>query len=172
MSILEKIQSSIENHVDELHRDRHPFLTLGPVGFGLEWVLKQGGNGCRPVKADASVLMVKNPAPLPEDKNKPKPAASANVGTGQQSAVAKPASPPPSAASAQAAALEKKKQEDCPAPPPFDMMDVPDAMDAMGFKYSAKFAQKWFEGKAHVVEDESKVIEPAEFVDKDTLKLD
>jgi|GEM_PF-1259650 len=170
MSLLEKIQSSLEQHVDEMHRDRHPFLMQSPVGFGLEWVLKQGDNGCRPIQTPAAILMGKSPAPLPEDKNKPKPAPSlANGGKGQQSAAAKPAPP---TSSTQAAALEKKKQEDCPVPPPFDMMDLPDAMDAVGFKYSAKFARKWFEGKAHVIEDESKVIEPAEFVDKDTLKLD
>lgn len=179
MPLIEKIITSLENHVDELHRDRHPFLMLRPVGFGLEWVLKQGGNGCRPIKIPAAILMVKNPAPLTEDKNKNKPKASpssANAGGGQHGATVKPAAPPASYASTQAAALDKKKQESCPAPPPFDMMDLPDAMDAMGFKYSAKFARKWFEGKAHVIEDEKKgqpaIIQPAEFVDKDTLKLD
>ena len=169
MSILDNLANSLADYQRELWRDRLPYLTKE----GAQWVTKQGGSGCRPVKGQAAISMEKSPSPLPEDKPKP---VTTSAGVSQ---------PPTKTVTIQAKAstaatahqLEKKKEvDDCPPLPPFDMMDLPSAMDAMGFKYAAKFARKWFEGKAHVIEDEKKgqpaIIQLAEFVDKDTLKLD
>ncbi len=176
MSWIDHLKTSLQTYVEELHRDRHPFLMPSPARLGFEWILRKGADGCRPIKTSATILMVKSPPPLPEDKGAPQKApASANAGSTHKTASANPASLPSSAANAQSAALQKSEQNDCPAPPPFDMMDLPDAMSWIDFKYSAKFARKWFEGRAHVIEEEKRdqpaVIQPAEFVDKDTLKL-
>jgi len=61
MSIIERIADRLGEIQKEMLRDRHPYLSAEPVGFGRKWVLKQNGFGCRPVKAQASISMAKNP---------------------------------------------------------------------------------------------------------------
>lgn len=171
MSFLDKLVDSVEAYQKELWRDRHPYLTLE----GGKWEVKKNGSGCRPVKAHAAMTMDKNPPPLPGEQAKPGSSQTANAKT--------PASVKEADAILQKRAAEdakkktaQEKQEDCPQPPPFDMLDLPDGMKAMGFKYAAHCANKWFNGKAHVIEEEQQgkpaAIQPAEFVDKDTFNLD
>jgi hypothetical protein len=76
-----------------------------------------------------------------------------------------------------AASAEEKKQpkvdedEDaCKMPPPFDMLDLPEGMQAMGFPYAAYCARRWFNGKAYSPKDTKAAYDPG-FVDTDSLKL-
>lgn len=51
------------------------------------------------------------------------------------------------------------------------MLDLPGAMKAVGFKYAAYCADRWFKGKAHIIPELSTAIQSDNFVDKDTFKL-
>ncbi|MDR1995228.1 DUF6402 family protein [Azonexus sp.] len=181
MSLIENVLDRIQTHYAEKERDRHPYLYAKPTPFffGQEWALKQRNEGCRPVKAQAAIAMDKNPAPLP-GVTPPKPA------TLTPPPQSRPSSIPltPEAARERAArearqpkqeqqlAADPRPEEDCPQPPPFDMLDLPEGMDAMGFKYAADCARRWFNGKAHVIVDGSSDPVAPEFVDTDSFKLD
>jgi hypothetical protein len=119
--------------------------------------------------------MDKNPPPLPGEQTKPASSLTANAKTAALTKEAEALQQKEAAEDAKKK-IAQEKQEDCPQPPPFDMLDLPEGMKAMGFKYAAHCANKWFNGKAHVIEEEQKgnpaVIQPAEFVDKDTFNLD
>ena len=167
MSILERIADRLGEIQKEMLRDRHPFLTAESAGFSRKWVLKENGLGCRPVKAQAAISMAKNPPPLP---GSPPPAAKAPStlpANSESPSKATPASP----TVASALAGEPDSTEDCPQPPPFDMLEIPDGMDAMGFSYAARCARRWFNGSAHVIADKSKAIVQPAFVDDSSCKL-
>lgn len=66
---------------------------------------------------------------------------------------------------------KKDEKEDCPQPQPFDMFDIPDGMDAMGFTYAAHCARRWFNGQAHVIADGSNAVVGQAFVDDGNCKL-
>lgn len=168
MSILDRITDRLGEIQKEMLRDRHPYLTAEASGFSRKWVLKQNGFGCRPVKAQASISMAKNPPPLP---GSPPPAA--KVPPTPPSGPAPPSQAiPASSTVATAHGDERHATEDCPQPPPFDMLEIPDGMDAMGFGYAAKCARRWFSGPAHVIADKSKAIVQPAFVDDRTFKLE
>jgi hypothetical protein len=171
MSFLDKLADRVEAYQKELWQNRYPYLTLE----GGKWEVKKNGFGCHPLKAQAAITMDKNPPPLPGEQTKPASSLTANAKTAALTKEAEALQQKRAAEDAKKK-IAQEKQEDCPQPPPFDMLDLPEGMKAMGFKYAAHCANKWFNGKAHVIEEEQKgnpaVIQPAEFVDKDTFNLD
>lgn len=167
MSILDKVTARLGEIQQEMWRDRHPYLTAEPSGFSHKWVLKKGGWGCRPVRVPAAISMAKNPPPLPGAQLPPTAAAGAKEA-------------PKSTQSVQVSADKNvvgqadsrtQQDEDCPPPPPFDMLELPDGMDAMGFVYAAHCARRWFNGPAHVIQDQSIANVSKAFVDDSSLKL-
>ncbi|ATE59479.1 DUF6402 family protein [Thauera sinica] len=170
MSFLVKVVDRITEHYLELARGRYPYH----VREGKQWQVRDGGLGCRPIETQATISMDKDPPPLPEDRNKPKPqlpAQPAAAETGKDNAKSPPAqSAPPPAAAAPAAAQERLRDEACVTPPPFDMLDLPEGMEAMGFKYAAYCARRWFNGKVYALDDPTATHAP-DFVDTDTFKL-
>lgn len=58
------------------------------------------------------------------------------------------------------AQTKQLESEFCENPPDFDLQDVPVAMDNLGWRVSAKLARRWFEGSAHVYDDNPKSIQP------------
>lgn len=176
MSFFDKLADNIEARQRELWRERYPFLAREPKGLGYQWVVKQKADGCRPVEAQVSISMEKSPRPI----------SSYSLKSGSASSENKTASDVPAvkevnditqkmvAAAVELAKLESKKakEEDCPQPPPFDMLDLPEGMKAMGFKYAAYCADRWFKGEAHQIPNKSSEIQPNSFVDTDTFKLD
>lgn len=169
MSLLERIADRLGEIQQELLRDRYPYLTFEPSGFSRKWIVKDKGFGCRPVKAQAAISMAKNPPPLPGVRNQAAPTSPAPSAT--------PAPPPPSPKQAADASRQnqegggRSKEEDCPQPPPFDMLDIPGGMDAMGFTYAAYCVRRWFNGQAHVIADKSNANVGKSFVDDSTCKL-
>jgi hypothetical protein len=107
--------------------------------------------------------MDKDPPALPGSAPKSKPEAASKEA---QAALQQRA-----AQAAKEKSSDEEDREDCPQPPPFDMLDLPEGMQAMGFKNAAYLAKRWFNGKAHTIPDKSDAVLDAEFVDTDTFKL-
>lgn len=180
-SYLERMAERLAAYGEELRRDRYPYLQAGPPALigKQKWVVKQGADGCRPVKAQAEISMDKNPPPLPGAKPPPEPKPPApppqppQVKLSKEAAEAQRKQEAEQAAKEKAEADKKKEEEEAcpPPPPPFDMLDIPDGMDAMGFKYAAKLARRWFNGRANVIPDSFDGVLASEFVDTDTIKL-
>ncbi|VWM19226.1 MULTISPECIES: DUF6402 family protein [Burkholderia] len=121
----------------------------GLFGSGLKEY--QGSRGCIPLETQKGVSLdrlapgEKPPPPLP----KPAPKAPSIPGQGSasdplpktgQAMVKEPPEPP--------------EAEVCEKPPPFDLQDVPIAMDKLGWKVSAKLARIWFASPAHTYNDD------------------
>ncbi len=155
MSWLDRFAEKIQDYQHERGRDRHPYLTTKD---GKTWFLKQELEGCRPLQVQASVLMEKDPKPLPgaiPPKTSAKPPA-ANAATAQATEEHPAANNP----------------ENCaPPPPPFDMLDIPEGMERMGFHYAAYCARRWFNGEAHKAPLDQNASFDNRFVDSDSLKL-
>lgn len=155
MSWLDRYVEKIEDYQRERGRDRHPYLTTKD---GKTWFLKQDLEGCRPLQVQANVLMNKDPRRLPGDAPQKSP------------------SKPPTASAATPKPMEHpgtaEIPDNCaPAPPPFDMLDLPEAMERMGFHYAAHCARRWFNGKAHIAPRDKRVAFDKEFVDFESCKL-
>jgi hypothetical protein len=74
----------------------------------------------------------------------------------------------------------EQKKDDLPKPkvieaeekeklPVFDLQDIPNAMDKMGWPVSAKFARRWFASPEHVYNDQPDSVQP---IDDTTTTLD
>jgi hypothetical protein len=59
----------------------------------------------------------------------------------------------------------------CKAPPPFDLIDIPNAMEAQGWPKAAKLARRWLNGRKYIVSANSSASYDADMVDTDTLSL-
>jgi len=91
----------------------------------------------------------------------PKPSAAAS---------AKPSMPAPPVKSQSAKAdIPKVLGVECKNPPPFDMLDLPDAMDKEKFKIAAKLARKWFSGPSYTYDNHPDGPQP--IVDTKTVTL-
>jgi hypothetical protein len=164
---MDTLYDRLDAYQKEMWRDKYPYLQRE----GGLWVIKKGGNGCRPVKAQAVIAMDKDPAPLPQDKSSTSAAGGAGKG-GAKAASDKADKSPAIAASAEEKKQPKDDKDDedaCKMPPPFDLLDLPEGMQAMGFPYAAYCARRWFNGKAYAQKD-SAAYDPG-FVDTDSLKL-
>jgi len=150
---------------------RIPYYRLDFASFfALEkvWKLFDKAEGCKPLKnPQAAILMERKPPPLPSEKTaQPKKAEKAKPDpkSAEKGSEAKKAEPSPS--NAIAGKNEKSAQpfkvsndqvkstqlvEECKAPPPFDMLDLPDAMEKMGFTVAAKLSRRWFNSRRHEI---------------------
>lgn len=70
-------------------------------------------------------------------------------------------------------ASDKNKDDDdaCRTPPPFDMLDLPDAMEKMGFTVAAKLARRWFNGRKFILDEDATARYPADMVDTNDVTL-
>ncbi|WP_179233523.1 DUF6402 family protein [Burkholderia sp. AU16741] len=134
--------------------------------FGSALREYKGSQGCVPLDTQRSVSIdrlapgEKPPPPPPKaisrPSNAPKPPA--------------PPRPPPQ--TDQARTKEPPTQaesEVCENPPPFDLQDVPIAMDNLGWKVSARLARIWFAGAAHTYNDDPTSVQP---MNNDDVTLD
>ncbi|WP_147297986.1 DUF6402 family protein [Trinickia dinghuensis] len=65
----------------------------------------------------------------------------------------------------------KDDSRDCRTPPPFDMLDIPNAMEKTGFRVAAKLARRWFNGRKHLLSARSSDFYPDDMVDLNTVSL-
>lgn len=124
---------------------------------------------CKPLNnPQAHVLMDKPPAGWTPPPPPPKTEEPKAVNTAEKKPKKDVSAPPKPAAPA-----EKKDSEDdeCRTPPPFDMLDIPDAMKKMGFPVAAKLAQRWFDGREYVLSDDPKAEYPPDMVDTRDVTL-
>ncbi|MFP5473410.1 MAG: DUF6402 family protein [Gammaproteobacteria bacterium] len=148
--------------------------------FGLKWTVKEAGFGCRPSPTQTSIEMLKNPPPIfGVAPPPPPPSAPPSSNPGINGNGAAKGTTHAGAAGIQRPSLAQNsngniidKKENCPVVPPFDMLDLPTGMRAMGFTKAAYCADRWFRGQAHVIKDGSADIESLQFLDTDTFKLD
>nr|WP_199866598.1 DUF6402 family protein [Burkholderia ambifaria] len=134
--------------------------------FGSELKEYKGVQGCIPLDTQKSVSFDR-PAP----GAKPPPAHPEPISRA-------PKTPPQSVAPRSlpktdpAIAKESPRQpesEVCENPPPFDLQDVPIAMDNLGWKVSARLARIWFAGAAHTYNDDPTSPQP---LNDDSITLD
>lgn len=78
--------------------------------------------------------------------------------------------PDPLKPAAPAKSERGEDNDDCRTPPPFDMLDLPDAMEKMGFHVAAKLSRRWFNGRRNLV-GKSSDLYPADMVDTKTVSL-
>ena len=63
------------------------------------------------------------------------------------------------------------EDEDCRTPPPFDMLDISDAMEKMGFHVAAKLSRRWFNGRNNIIGNASDRYSD-DMIDTKTVSLD
>ncbi|VWD32305.1 hypothetical protein BLA18110_06235 [Burkholderia lata] len=125
--------------------------------FGSELREYQGSRGCIPLETQKGVSLdrlapgEKPPHPLPKTTPEApsvtrQSSASDPLPETDQAMVKEPPKPPDA--------------EVCENPPPFDLQDVPIAMDNLGWKVSAKLARIWFASPAHTYNDNATSIQP------------
>ncbi|WP_334042147.1 DUF6402 family protein [Burkholderia ambifaria] len=126
--------------------------------WGPELKEYKGRHGCVPLETQKSVSIdrlapgEKPPPPARLDASSPasqtpkQPAARQSQPKADQ---ATPKAPP-----------KQAESEVCEHPPPFDLQDVPIAMDNLGWKVSARLARIWFAGAAHTYNNEPTSIQP------------
>ncbi|MDR0243407.1 MAG: DUF6402 family protein [Burkholderia sp.] len=130
--------------------------------LGPELKKYEGAQGCIPLETQQTVSidrLAPGEKPPPPPPPQPKPVAEPPKAT-------KPAEAP------QPKTQEPPKPTDaevCENPPPFDLQDVPIAMDNLGWKVSAKLARIWFTGPEHIYDDKPKSIQP---LDTDSVTFD
>ena len=144
------------------------------------WKLFDNADGCKPLdNPQAAILMDRRPPYLPGEK-----ALLAKQAAEKRKAEQKAASkqPHPGVANVEKAALKAANEqakdeqpvEKCKAPPPFDMLDLPDAMDKMGFTVAAKLARRWFNGRKHAIprDKPASYVYPSDMIDTETVTLE
>lgn len=133
--------------------------------FGSELKEYKDSQGCIPLDTQKGVSIdrlapgAKPPPPPPKPTSKPSSPPKSNA-------------PRPPQKADQATAKESPGQpesEVCENPPPFDLQDVPIAMDNLGWKVSAKLARIWFAGAAHIYNDDPTSTQP---LNSDDVTLD
>jgi hypothetical protein len=153
--------------------------------FYRKWMRVDKPAGCKPLaNPQAAILMEKKPPALPGEKppvvKKPEKAkADPESGKNQKSAqpikVSKAQNKGTPVQSIKVSNNEPKSKElaeECKIPPPFDMLDIPDAMEQMAFLVAAKLARRWFNGRKHVITDDPTYVYPTDMVDTTILSLD
>jgi hypothetical protein len=130
--------------------------------------------------------MNKAPAPLPGKEAQARAEAKAAKIEGAASAKAARirAKAPQTSASTQKAAFPAPATtvDERPAPEsqsskpkmprPFDMLDLPDAMNRIGWPVASKLSRRWFNGRLHEIPKDLAYIYPADMVDTNTVSLD
>ncbi|WP_196799081.1 DUF6402 family protein [Burkholderia cepacia] len=137
--------------------------------LGPELKEYKGSQGCVPLDTQKTVSidrLAPGEKPPPPPPPSPKPAVEAPE-VPKQAPV--PKEPPKAAPSKADVPPKQAEAEVCENPPPFDLQDVPIAMDNLGWKVSAKLARSWFARPEHVYDNDTKSVQP---VDSDTVTLD
>jgi hypothetical protein len=144
-------------------------------------------DGCKPLSnPQASILMERKPPPLPGEKELlARQATEKRKVDAEEARRRKAAQKAESKQSrSQAASIEKvalmrgdqpismPQEVECKPPPAFDMLELPDAMDKMGFNVGAKLSRRWFNGRKHEIPDGPGYIYPSDMVDTTTVSLD
>jgi hypothetical protein len=131
--------------------------------FGAELKEYKGSQGCIPLDTQKMVSIDRlapgeKPPPPP---SKPAPEAPKRVPVSTPSPEAEPSKrkEPP----------KQPEAEACESPPPFDLQDVPIAMDNIGWKVSARLARLWFASPEHIYDNNTKSLQP---IDQDCVTLD
>jgi len=175
---------------------RIPYYRLDLASFYAlrkTWQLFDKTEGCKPLNnSHATILMERKPSPLPGEKAeqakklknaKPEPQpVPKSAGTVPATKKPAPSPPGPVGATTEKAsqpfkvskdqAKAKQPVEECKTPPPFDMLDLPDAMDKMGFTVAAKLAKRWFNSRKHEIPTGTAYDYPADMVDTKIVSLD
>ncbi len=134
--------------------------------FGSQLREYKGSQGCVPLDTQRSVSIDRL---APGEKPPPPPPKAIS---GPSNAPKPPAPPRPPPQTDQARTKEPPTQaesEVCENPPPFDLQDVPIAMDNLGWKVSARLARIWFAGAAYTYNDDPTSVQP---MNNDDVTLD
>jgi len=166
MSLREEIFETLLKLQQGIWRDRHPYVGLRQsLAEGTAWQLWRGGEGCRPIVTSTAVAMVKDPPPLASTPSSPR------ASQGPQSSRLQAAVPiAVSSDASQATAPSTSTDAASASPPPFDMLDLPAAMQRMGFSRAARCARRWLEGRAYQQARGQRY--PDDMVDTRTITLD
>ncbi|MEF2253319.1 DUF6402 family protein [Ralstonia solanacearum] len=108
--------------------------------------------------------------PEPPKVEKPKPARDEKQETLKPAPDKKKGKPPAPPPKPDDKSKNPQAEEDCRTPPPFDMLDLPGAMEKMGFYVAAKVARRWFNGRAHILGKRTDPY-PSDMVDTTTVSL-
>lgn len=146
---------------------KYPFYKPVPkdkLGLRTEWKLHQGAQGCTTV-LNCNLRFDKAPPALAGSPPPPKPPAAPK-------AAPKPPEKPNWAKLIDWATEEKTKEQKLKEIPPFDIRDIPKAMEEMGWYIAAKLARRWLDGELHrIPAGAKKYVYPDNMVDTDTVKL-
>lgn len=125
---------------------------------------------CKPLNnPQARVLMDRAPdgwTPPPTPPNVEEPKADKKA---EKKAERQPPDPPKPAVPAKSKGSED--DDDCRTPPRFDMLDLPGAMEKMGFHVAAKLSRRWFNGRRNIIGNAAARY-PDDMVDTKTVSLD
>lgn len=134
-----------------------------------KWRGYLGSQGCVPINTQQTVSMERlapgEPPPPPAPKP-PKPTAeqlkAQQAEEARQKFLAKqPAKQPPKGNKAQEQPTpDVIEAEECESPPVFDMLDIPDAMEKMGWPVSATVARRWFRSAKNIYDDNPNAVQP------------
>jgi hypothetical protein len=145
--------------------------------------------GCKPLDyPQARILMERRPPFLPGEKQmlarhaaEQRKADAAEAKRLKAAQKAEPRQPRSQAAKVEKVALKaatdksqsKPPEVECRIPPPpFDMLDLPDAMNNMHFFVGSKLARRWFNGRNHTIPDDDEYVYPSDMVDTEIVTLD
>ncbi len=165
-----------------------------------EWKIFDGAQGCTPLNIDGFGLsMDRVPLPLhlpsstppsnptivpqPQAENPPRTEEPKGIKGWLARAAAKPVPPP--AAKKGPVLIEAFKEakewmnatgaDNRPKAEPFDMLDIPQGMAAMGFSKGRIFAERWFNGRAFTgptsVQERAGAMYPKDMIDEKTTKI-
>lgn len=132
------------------------FLYCKPDFLNIDWNIRQGAKGCTIVDADEYRLCSNKPAPGLQGpplkptapKTPPPPPKSLIEGLADLRAwMNEPPKPKP----------PKREQLTRPKVAPFDIQDIPRAMETMGWKRSAKLMRRWFAGELNYATPEGEI---------------
>jgi hypothetical protein len=169
---------------------RIPYYSLGLTRFYVKrsWLRFAKAQGCKPLdNPQAAILMDRKPPLLPgENSLLAKQAAAKRKADAEEAKRSKAAQKVESQPRhSQAVKIEKaslkasndqakseQPVKECKPPPPFDMLDLPDAMHKMGFPVAAKLSRRWFNGRKHVLGSKRDDLYPPDMVDSETVTLD
>ncbi len=131
---------------------RAPYYRIKKSLFGSELREFKAAKGCIPLDTPKGVSL-ERPAPgAKQSLSHTPPAAAATVKKAAQRP--RPEQVPKSGQTKTRQLLMQLDAEVYENPPIFDLQDVPDAMDKLGWPVSAKLARMWFAGLAHTYDDQ------------------
>jgi len=131
--------------------------------WGPELKEYKGRHGCVPLETQKSVSIDRH---APGEKPPPpaRPDAISQASQTPKQPAARQSQPKADQATPKAPP-KQAESEVCENPPPFDLQDVPIAMDNLGWKVSARLARIWFAGHAHTYNDAPTSSQPSNEVD-------